>query len=844
MKPKGIAILTMVLLVGWGIVWGEGSIANSYINVTVGDDHHINIETVGGDPNRTTDDAIQVLNEENTFAVVRVEEKLSSDQETSGVSFEVGSDGTAIQAPTAISGNDIFGEWLIDEEIGEDQSARPININIKHKVTVIRDAIRVEYEVTNKDYQAHNLGFMQILNVEVPVGQATRVAFWLPGIGRVDRERLLSPWEVPAYARAADDFQNPTALLRASLAPESEDLPSGGQTIYYRDATKPAYLLIANADSIGEADDPWDYQVMGRSITDSAALVLKWMPRWVQPGQSLKFVFYFGIDWSTNDYTYPVAVGIYAPPTLSPDTTTFNLSCALYNPSDVTFGSAQVTVSLPQGLSLAQGETPTKSFPDIPPRPSPTAPDPEAKVEWRINVAQGLSGRLPLLVEITVPGITAQPRKLVRYVDIPVGYKRRLDGGTSGVLMLSLPFRFSDPRTEKVLADLGDITRKVAMWSPLLGRYLFYPDDPQMAMVEAGKAFWVKLTAPTTIDVSKNQPQPPTPLTGQSDYSISLNAGWNQIGNAFVYVINWGDVKVSYLGQVKGWFDAVNSGWLRSYIFHWNPQNNAYEWSVASNYPLQPWEGYFIKVAVPCNLIFPALPARGVATPSGKLSPPRALPAKWLIQLALISGNVRDDANYIGVGEELVVEKPPSPTGVYLNIVKDGEELAADVRTPSAQMVWTIEVNAPKGGEIIWKGMEKLPKGLRLYLVDEEGKKIYMGTTSSYKVEGRRLLKIEAVEGPAKAMITGLRVVPLRGGVNIAFSLSAEAVVGLKIATPSGVALRLLPQRELKGGANSLFWDGRDEKGNPLPAGLYIVEVMAKGVDGGLSRAIQMFTLR
>jgi flagellar hook assembly protein FlgD len=48
----------------------------------------------------------------------------------------------------------------------------------------------------------------------------------------------------------------------------------------------------------------------------------------------------------------------------------------------------------------------------------------------------------------------------------------------------------------------------------------------------------------------------------------------------------------------------------------------------------------------------------------------------------------------------------------------------------------------------------------------------------------------------------------------------------------------------LKEGANSLYWDGKDERGNPLPAGVYIIEVLARGTDGEFSRAIQMFNLR
>ncbi|MGB9608617.1 MAG: FlgD immunoglobulin-like domain containing protein, partial [bacterium] len=368
--------------------------------------------------------------------------------------------------------------------------------------------------------------------------------------------------------------------------------------------------------------------------------------------------------------------------------------------------------------------------------------------------------------------------------------------------------------------------------------------DSQLANIKAGMAYWVKVQAPTTIDVSKSQPQPPTPFTGSTAYSITLDAGWNQIANPFVYPIEWGNVMVNYGGQVKGWLDAVNSGWLRSYIFYWNPNSSAYEWSVSGSYLLQPWAGYFIKVTVPSTLIFPAIPSRNLAYGEGITSSAREISVDWLIQLVLLGGGVRDEANFIGVGKELKVEKPPSPLDSYVNIVKDGERLACDVRSSTAQKVWTIEVNAPQGGEIIWKGMERLPKGLRLYLIDENGNRIYMGTTSSYKVEGKRILKIEAVEGNGKAMIIGLRVVPQRGGVSVAFSLSAEAMVSAKVMTASGKAVKILGQRSLQAGANSIYWDGKDEKGNPLPAGVYIIEVLARGTDGEFSRAIQMFNLR
>ncbi|MGC8843812.1 MAG: hypothetical protein ACP5QS_07715, partial [bacterium] len=647
-------------------------------------------------------------------------------------------------------------------------------IDIKQKVTVVRDAIRVEYTVKNGDSQPHNIGFMQLLNVQVPVGNATRTVFWVPNVGRVDSEAVYSGLYVPTYVQAADDF--PTSSVANVVA-----------TFGDWDATPPTTVLIANADSIAGASDVWDYQPVGISVIGSAVLALKWQPTWVSPNSTCKFVFYYGVDWSTNMYYYPIGSAIYSPLTPS---NSFTLTCYLYNAGNYPISGAQATINLPNGLTLAQNDTSSKSFPTILPRASATAPDPEANLSWVVQISPDTVGHLPVEVDINVPGFN-ETIKLIRYIDIPVGYKKNISAGVS---MLSVPFAFADSTTDKVLSSLGmDLTRKVARWSSKLNRYLFYPDDKEMGNIVPGRAFWIKADSKATLDVSGQSPQP---VPWWIDYPIQLEAGWNQIGNPFVYTIPWGSVKVQYMGQTKGWSEAISAGWLRDFIFHWNPTTNSYELKPEfyknGTYPLEPWEGYFIKTTVPCNLVFSALsipqPPSQTATATKDIRD--VLSARWLIQLVFLSGNVRDEANYIGVGREEKIEKPPSPLDSYINIVKDGERLACDVRSSTAQKVWTIEVNAPQGGEIIWKGMERLPKGLRLYLVDENGNRIYMGTTSSYKVEGKRILKIEAVEGNGKAMIIGLRVVPQRGGVSVAFSLSAEAMVNVKVMTASGKAVK------------------------------------------------------
>lgn len=824
MKTKAMTILMMLVFLGLGSLWAEGTVANSYITTTVSDDYKITLTTVGGNPNITTDNNVDILSDENTLAIVRVEERLTPDQEESGVSYTVGDGGQSISAPAVADANNIVGVWLQDEEIGSDTTARPINIWVHQKVTVMRDAIRVEYEIVNKDWASHNLGFMQVLNVTTP----STVSFRVPQIGEVTRETTLQGVQIPSYIQVSDNFRQPTLLARATI----------GQW----DATPPTTVLICNADALSDADDMWTYEPRGADVRSSAALVLKWSPRWVQPGGKIRFVFYYGVDWSTNDYTPPAGTAIFAPSFLTPTQTPmpFTLTSYLYSVAAFPIQGAKAYLTLPPGLTLAQGESLTKDFPTIPPRPSATAPDPEAKVSWQILPPTEPMGRLPITVKVVIPDIGT--KILTCYLDTSTGFKRAVPKGIS---MLSIPFNLEDQRTNIVLQDLGDLNRRVARWSPGENRYLYFPDDPYMSQVRVGQSFWVKIDNGATLDVSKGQSKEPTPVPWWQDFSLELGKGWNQIANPFVYPTTWGRVRVAYLGQIKEWGEAVSANWIREFIFYWNPEKGAYEWSNKASYILSPWEGYFVRALVPCRLIFSPLDIPQPTGTTSSIVQTKSLPDKgWVLKLGLITKGVVDDDNYIGVGEARIVEKPPSPLPTYIRLRKGEEGLAMDIRGVGDKKEWIVEVNAPEGGKLVWEGMEKLPRSIRLYIVDESGKRTFMGATASYDVVGKRTLKIEAVEGRGKAMILGLRVVPQRGGASIAFTLSESALVSVKVSTPSGITVRNLAPRSLSAGANAISWDGRDEKGRMLPAGIYLVEVVARGDSSEVARAFQMVSLR
>ena len=70
---------------------------------------------------------------------------------------------------------------------------------------------------------------------------------------------------------------------------------------------------------------------------------------------------------------------------------------------------------------------------------------------------------------------------------------------------------------------------------------------------------------------------------------------------------------------------------------------------------------------------------------------------------------------------------------------------------------------------------------------------------------------------------------PANPGTTISFSLPQPAHIRLALLNSSGQQLRVLSEGMSAAGVQRLFWDGRDERGQPLPSGLYFYELQANG---------------
>ncbi len=83
-----------------------------------------------------------------------------------------------------------------------------------------------------------------------------------------------------------------------------------------------------------------------------------------------------------------------------------------------------------------------------------------------------------------------------------------------------------------------------------------------------------------------------------------------------------------------------------------------------------------------------------------------------------------------------------------------------------------------------------------------------------------------APDAPPAARLLGNRPNPFNPATEIAFALPASGSVTLTIHDAAGRHVRdLLVERPHAAGEHTVHWDGRDARGRPAPAGIYLARL-------------------
>jgi hypothetical protein len=406
-------------------------------------------------------------------------------------------------------------------------------------------------------------------------------------------------------------------------------------------------------------------------------------------------------------------------------------------------------------------------------------------------------------------------------------------------------------------------------------------DDTSTVINPVGLAYFIK--TPAAISV----------LTYGVEYSkksvrIPLHEGWNMVGDPYSYAVSFNTVILEdkagtrYTAQ-----EASERGIILPYIYRL--VGGEYQFQALPNGVLAPWEGHWIYVVPKSGAPNPAKiltlivqPVQGgtvsrsasTSTASVSTTPRVSGSGSWALRLEARTQNLVDSGNYIGTTTRAAsdrlnsVPKPPKPSpyvslGISKTDAPNGIGLyAQDLQAAGGTKTWDVVVNTDQAESdvvVSWPEVRSVPRNVRLTLTDKAtGQTIDLRQQSSFRyntgrsVEPRSFVitaKPSAIAG--RALVTNLIVNPIRPAngrsapvYEINYSLNQDVRVEMSILSASGKLMATVGNtRAATVGDNRAVWNGRDNAGRDLPAGLYVLQVRAITGDGEMTRSVTSFLM-
>ncbi|MCD6351708.1 MAG: carboxypeptidase regulatory-like domain-containing protein, partial [Armatimonadetes bacterium] len=364
---------------------------------------------------------------------------------------------------------------------------------------------------------------------------------------------------------------------------------------------------------------------------------------------------------------------------------------------------------------------------------------------------------------------------------------------------------------------------------------------PDILRVQPGRGFWVLAPADMVAEFASR------PLSPNASVDLDVYAGWNMLANPLEEPMPW-----AALGIVQG----VP---VRDFGFIYDKNTNSYVMVAAT-------AGQGIVDTVPENAAFwlygldrttlQVQPGAAAATASKQSLKLQA--GDFLIPIAASTRDSRDAATLVGAlsAGAIQVENPPAMLGmVDVYIEENGQAWAAAVRNQAApKMTWRLAVVPPAGADTValeLPDLSRVPADKAVMLKDlETGRSVYMRTQPRYEFKvteaGVRHFELSVedkgsnclVVSSAQARQEGLRAV-------VTFSLSGQARVRAEVLNIAGRVVRVLAtDQPASAGVNSLAWDLRNAQGTPVPAGRYLVRIVAVSDTGQQVAAIAQVSVR
>jgi hypothetical protein len=431
---------------------------------------------------------------------------------------------------------------------------------------------------------------------------------------------------------------------------------------------------------------------------------------------------------------------------------------------------------------------------------------------------------------------------------------------TNSYRMISIPFNLNSKTPESVLEDdFGsyDNTKwRLIRWQS--GGYQEYPAN-NIESFNPGNAFWLITKKPCSWDAGPGQS-----ITTSDNYSITLQPGWNQIGNPFAFFVDWDDVLLS--GNIEAPVGYEGQG----------NEPAGYRYNQTR---LEPWKGYCVNNLESQSVIIeiPPLESSGL---SKNIHLPELLAdeaGEWLIQIKASCESAIDVDNYLGClknaedcWDKYDFSEAP-PIGKFISLYFPNTEwnrypghYTSDFRSSSeVEQAWLFKVvtnilNGKINLHFLKSGT--LPEDREIILIDQSTKqKIDLqsqneleyfsnagGSERAFAIlHGSRGFIDDQIhtiiEIPEIYQLCQNSPNPFNSTTRIQFSLPAHSHTTVEIYNTIGMRIStLMDDVFLEKGVHVLIWDGKNDQNHPVGSGIYYLFLTTDQ----FNKSIKMLLLR
>lgn len=386
--------------------------------------------------------------------------------------------------------------------------------------------------------------------------------------------------------------------------------------------------------------------------------------------------------------------------------------------------------------------------------------------------------------------------------------------------------------------DLGDYNIfRWRFWHYFEGKNREYPDS--FSDVEAGKGYWLIMknltdiyTGPgTTVEVSESQ-----------SLTIDLKKGWNQIGNPYNFKLLWADVRrrIPQADAVLGPLILYKNGVLEGDI-------------------LQPFEGAMIEAEMDMTIEIPVLKNTDIQRRPRPghyeaLYAPLTASAWELRLLINTESGIGNPLGGFGMNPLASEQKDPFDLVSLPRLEQFAEvsfdhpehflgSFTRDVIPTAKQAVWNFEVKSNVSGELLtlsWNPEYLGENNRKLILFDVlKQKKIDMKSMGSYRFWSDKGVYpfrvyfghedlIDNMISPDMIYLGEAYPNPTPHSARIPFVIpenGSQPYVEISVRNLQGVLVARPVEGYFVPGFHEAEWQGTDQNGRRLPAGLYIYQI-------------------